>query len=481
MTLTGPFSQPNQVDPDKNNWSPTVGITYSPSGTSGLLAKLFGDKKSVIRTGYQIGYDSFFNNIASNAAVATPNVIATLSNSSVTSANPRGIPNWSTSMPTVARAPAPGDSQTLIIKNLVNPYYQRWSFGIQRELPANLLLDVSYVGSKGTKLFANEDLNPLVPSSMRITPANTSASAALQNRLDNLQGARLTRTNGGDSNYNALQIGLDRRLAKGLLLKVSYAYSKNIDNANDVFSLTNSNTPQNTALPSIYGGLHADRSVSQLDRTHRATFSYVYEFPWQKAQEGVVGRVAGGWQVSGVTTFESGVPMTVTNGADADGIGGNWDRPMFNPSGTPGVRAQYSASSATKYINPDAAGSPAIDPNTAMFIGLPAFSGASTPALTGNTGRNTLRLPGINNFNVNFFKGIRIAERFRAEFRAEFYNIWNHPQYGVGSVGPFAPNSNSQIGNIAAAVQTSAAGRFLQPQFMDGGARVIRYQLKLVF
>jgi outer membrane receptor protein involved in Fe transport len=107
VTLTGPYSQPNQVTPDKNNWAPAVGIAYSPSATSGLFGTLFGNKKSVIRTGYQIGYDSFFNNIASNAATATPNVIATLLNSTATTANPRGLPNLTSLLPTVARAPSP--------------------------------------------------------------------------------------------------------------------------------------------------------------------------------------------------------------------------------------------------------------------------------------------------------------------------------------------------------------------------------------
>jgi hypothetical protein len=113
-----------------------------------------------------------------------------------------------------------------------------------------------------------------------------------------------------------------------------------------------------------------------------------------------------------------------------------------------------------------------------MYVGLPAFPGTANPAPTGNLGRNTLRLPGINNFDVNFQKSIRVVERVNMQFRAEFYNLFNHPQYGVVSVSPFAPTN---AGNIAASVQTSPAGRFLQPPFMDGGTRVIRYQLRLVF
>ncbi len=160
VTLQGPYNQPDKVNADKNNFAPTVGIAYSPSFQSGPLGFLFGDKKSVVRTGYNIGYDSFFNNIASNAATSSPNLVSTLFNSTVTTTDPRGAANFSSRLPTTARALLPSDSQNLVDKNLVNPYNQHWSFGIQRELPGNFVLDVSYVGTKGTKLFAQEDLNP---------------------------------------------------------------------------------------------------------------------------------------------------------------------------------------------------------------------------------------------------------------------------------------------------------------------------------
>jgi hypothetical protein len=301
------------------------------------------------------------------------------------------------------------------------------------------------------------------------------AASNITPRLDALQGARLTRTNGGSSSYNSLQLSGSRRFAQGLLVQASYTYGKNIDNASEIFGVTNVNSPQNTSLPSIYGGLRIDRSVSFFDRTQRAVFSYLYYLPFLKNQTGVLGRVAGGWSFSGITTFETGIPVNISNGPDADGIGSNYDRPNFNPLGTPFTRAQPSASSPTGYINPDDGGK-AIDPKTAMFIGLPAFSG-SRPAPTGNLGRNTFRAPGINNFNVNFAKNVRIVERVKTEFRAEFYNLWNHPQYGSPSISPFSPTG----GTIQANVGTSPGSRFLQPQFMDGGGRVIRYQLRLTF
>lgn len=502
-TRLGPYALPNKVDPDNNNLAPVLGIAYSPSFSSGLKGWLFGEKKSVIRAGYQIGYDSFFNNIASNAATSSPNVIA---NSFVNTAAGRGTASNSTLLPRTASPLTPLDSQTLAISNLVNPYYQRWSLGIQRSLPFNLIVDASYVGSKGTKLYINEDLNPLVPAALRLnTPASypvctpgarlTAANAnaqfpvgsicPLSGRYDNIQGSRLIRTNGGSSIYHSGQLNITRRFADNFTLTGAYTYAKLIDNASEVFAVAATNQPQQAAVPSIFGGQARERAVSLFDRTHRASFTYVYELPFYREQNGLVGRVLGGWQVSGVTTLESGAPLTVVNGLDADGISGNNDRPDFNPNGVRGTRAiPYTATATVNpcgsavavgsvgyTTGPSASGS-CINPSTAQYIGLLAGIGR-----TGTLGRNTLRTPGINNFNVNVLKRIRITETTRFEFRTEFYNIFNHLQHGSGSVSPFSPGDSG----IAANVTTSALGQFLDPTFADGGGRVIRYQVKFTF
>ncbi len=149
QTFTGPYSQPDSVKGDKNNFAPTVGLAYSPAANSGILGKVFGDKKSVLRAGYQMGYDSFFNNIASNALASSPNLVSTNTPSTVSTANPRGLPNLSTAFPAVARPLSPLDSQTLVISNLVNPYYQRYSAGIQRELPDQIMLGSFLCGNEG--------------------------------------------------------------------------------------------------------------------------------------------------------------------------------------------------------------------------------------------------------------------------------------------------------------------------------------------
>ena len=502
-TFAGPFSQPNTVKNDKNNFSPTFGFAWSPSYTDGVLGKLLGDKKTVFRAGYQIGYDSFFNNIASNAATSSPNVVATNIPSN-TNNGPRGLANLSGNLPLVARPLSPLDGQTLVTSDLVNPYYQRWSAGFQRTLPFNLVLDASYVGSKGTKLFLNEDLNPTVPAPnparviplvtpTRITPAGFTGSTTctvgslgpppclISGRWDNLQGSRLIRTNSGSSSYHSGQFSLARRFSNGFTLTGAYTWSKFIDNASEVFGVAGNNQPQQAMFPSVFGGQRQERGISLFDRTHRASITYVYELPWFKEQRGFVGHVLGGFQLSGVTTFESGAPLNVFNGVDADGVAGNLDRPNFNPNGARGVRAVpvVSATGAiTGYTNPDNGNAP-IDPNTAQWIGLPVFNAnlVDSRQRFGTGGRNTLRTPGIENWNVNILKRIKIGESRQLELRTELYNILNHTQLTTGSVSPFSPGETG----IAATVSSSAAGQFLNPTFADGGGRVIRYQIKFIF
>ncbi|MEZ5354810.1 MAG: TonB-dependent receptor [Bryobacteraceae bacterium] len=477
VNFTGPFSDFTKVAADNNNWSPSLGLAYSPAARDGILGRILGDRKSVVRAGYQIGYDTFFNNIASNAQASSPNLLATQAVSSVSAQNPRGLPDFSSRLPQSARSPQPSDSQALTVSNLRNPYYQKWSFGVQREMPGQFLLDLSYVGTAGTRLFINEDANPVVPASLRITPVTNPPIPAsrLTGRLDNLQGSHATRTNGGHSTYNGLQFAANRRFFQGFQMRVSYAWSKLLDNASEIFSPATINSSSFAAVPAVFGGQAAERAFSVFDRTHRLAIAYTYELPWMKNQRGFVGRVAGGWAVAGITTFESGVPFNVANGLNADGIGGSGDRPIYNPNGERNVRAVPRASSPTGYINPDAGNAP-IDPARAEFIGLPAQSGPD-PAPTGNLGRNVRRTPGINNWDVTLTKSVRVAEGLHLQFRTEFFNFFNHPQYGSPSVSPFSPGE----GTFPSSVNTSGAGQFMNLTLADGGGRVVRYQLKLVF
>jgi len=478
-TRTGPFSQPNKVEKDTNNFAPSVGFAYSPSFEGGFLGFIFGENRSVIRGGYNIGYDSFFNNIASNAVASSPNTIVTTVTSTLTGANPRGLANFSSQFPTTAATVLPSSAQTLMSRNLVNPYYQRWSLGLQRQLPFNIVMDASYVGSKGTKLYINEDANPLVRPEQRITP--TGVTTGLTGRLDNLQGGRTVRTNGGSSSYHAGQVLVTRRFANNFQLTGAYTFSKLISNADEVFGIGIGSNTSVAAIPFILGGDRNERALSSFDRTHRASITYVIQSPFFDKQRGFVGKLLGGFQLGGITTWESGVPYTVFNGFDSDGVGGGNDRPTFNPAGQRGVRAVpvVSATGAiTGYINPEiiigttTGGSPIyqpIDPSTAQFIVNPTYTPglADSRVRVGNLGRNTERSNGINNWDMTVIKRTRLTERIFIDTRAEFFNVWNHPQFAAG---PSVANSLTQGLFLKAINPTSS-----------GGGRTIRYQVKLVF
>lgn len=477
VNFTGPFDKPNAVNRDNNNFGPTVGLAWAPKFSSGPLGWIFGDRKAVFRAGYQLSYDTFFNNIASNASTSSPNLVSTQVTSAVSAAEPRGLANLSLALPLVPRAVTPLDSQGLVVGNLVSPYTQRYSAGIQRELGGGTLFDLSYVGSKGTRLFLNEELNPSVPASLSIIPqtATPIPPSRLNARYDALQGRRAIRTNGGSSTYHALQTSLNRRFAKGLQAEIAYTWSKALDNGSEIFVFNS--LPAASQIPSIFGGQRQEKGLSLFDRTHRLSFNYYYELPFMKGQKGVAGRVIGGWAMSAFTAFETGVPLSVVNGVDADGWDGSGnDRPDLNPGGAAGVRAKICTTSPTGYCNPEAKNAP-IDPSAARYVQKPAFAG-TVPRASGNAGRNLERVPGIKNWNLNLMKTVNVNERFRFEFRTEFFNLFNTPQYTTPSVSPFAPSAQGLVGN---SVSATPDGRFLRPEFLDGGSRVIRYQLKLVF
>ncbi|MBM3723935.1 MAG: TonB-dependent receptor [Acidobacteria bacterium] len=478
VTLAGPYSQPNRVTADRNNFSPSVGLAWSPSKPAGPFRLLFGEKKGVLRMGYQMGYDSFFNNIASNAQASSPNLVATDTVSVVDTANPRGLAGLSGRLPVAPRALSPLDAQTLMLSNLVNPYYQKWSLGIQRELPAGTVLDVSYVGTKGTRLFINEDANPLVPPAFRIRPSNAPSTAPNSGRLDTLQGDRTVRTNGGSSNYHGLQTMVHRRFQRGFMAMFSHTWSKAIDNGSEIFATTVAPLSSLPAVPAFFGGQARERSVSFFHRDHRAVLTTVYDLPWMKSQQGFAGRVIGGWQVAAIYTYETGIPYSVVNGIDADGFGGATDRPNFNPNGRKGVRAVWNAASPTGYVNPDDRNTP-IDPSQARFLSLPACNVTANPrgCPTGNLGRNTERNNPLNVWNVNFMKTVNVNERYRFEFRTEMFNLFNKPQYGFLGASAFAPATGTILNNVASA----PSGQFANPQLLDAGGRMVRFQLKLLF
>lgn len=269
------------------------------------------------------------------------------------------------------------------------PYMQKWSLGVQRQLPAELLLDVSYVGSKGTHLIRSRDRNQPRPS---VAVASGQVSPNAVRPYPGFAGISTFETT-ADSIYHSMQTSLVRRFSRGISFQGSYTFSKTLDNTI---------TPVNA-----YASNRADRGLSGFDRTHVLTMSYVWELPFARGLQGPARKLLDGWQVSGINRFESGNPITVGISGDRAGVGTGGQRPDL-------VGAVNREKTLARWFTTEAFAVPAI-------------------GTFGNAGRGLVRGPGINNWDLSFSKRTALREGMSLQFRAEFFNLFNHAQFaGVG-------------------------------------------------
>jgi hypothetical protein len=432
------------VKTDNKDFGPAFGLAWTPAWQSNLLGRWLGGGKTVWRGGYQISYDSLPTQlIALGPAVSDPNAITTSSQAPSTG---RGTPGWLEQIPTVAGAPSTMDSLQPLDGNLLNPYTERWSFGFQRELSKVAFLDVSYVGSESHRLTTREDWNPRLPVGTA--------------RLYSNYGPVIVKTSDGNSSYNALQAQLEHRFAQGFQLSAAYTWSKMIDSTSDGVGAVNIQDPSNgnlTSVPVMYGGMKIDRAVSDFDRPQRVSIAYLWVIPgprrgWEKY-------TFGGWQLGGITIFQSGTPFSVANGFDRANFGDNEDRAdIGNPNAPLNTRAVLFSGCGTGYQNPDTL--TCVSRNDVHWVEGKGFPNGST------VGRNTLRTGGTNNFDVNLTKLIPLSETRRLELRWEALNAFNHPQY---------------VNVPAHSVVSSLPGYFLNRDYTDSGIRSMWAQVKLVF
>ncbi len=431
-----------EVRGDDNNFGPAFGFAWSPGPRSGFFRTLFGDAKTVGRGGYQISYDALFTQaIFLGPASTTPNAIST---STTAPATGRGLGDWMGRLPGAADAPRASDNEVAMDKDLRSPYTERWSFGFQRQLPHDLLLDISYIGSAGHKLLTKAEWNPLL-NGQRLYP--------------NL-GGRDIRTSQGNSAYHALQARSDRRFGHGYQLAASYTWSKFVDSTSEGAgnqNLQDADKQNRTSVAVSQGGLKLDRGPSDFDRTHRLTIVYLWAIPGPRS--GRWKHALGGWSIAGITTFQSGTPFSVANGTDRNNDGIVADRPDIGNAKAPiASRAVIFPGCSSGYRNPDTG--LCTSPTDVHWVEGIGFPNPST------VGRNTLRTGGTNNFDLNFTKSVAFHERGHIEFRCEALNAFNHPQF-------------VQVPQMS--VSGTPAGRFLNRDFTDSGIRSIWVQVKVLF
>ena len=288
-------------------------------------------------------------------------------------------------------SPAPNQGFFVVPSRNRLPYVQNYNLTYQRDLGGGLSFDLGYVGNLGRQLPYNRALNAASPG--------TGTPGRPFNALFGHSADVSLRAGGVNSNYNALQLNLSKRYSQGLAFTFAYAYSKSLDVGSDQPGFTN-----NLNLKRQYG-------PSNFDRTHLVTASHLYELPFGKGkpflkQNRIVAAIVGDWQLNGIFRLATGTPFTGTADATSCNCPGN---------------GQF-ADAIVSVTYPHGIGP-----------GQPWFSTSSfaapAPNRFGTAGRNTIRGPRLSNYDLSIFRVFPFTERFRLEYRAEFYNLTNTPHF----------------------------------------------------
>jgi len=482
------FTTPHKQITDTNNWAPRVSFAYTPH----FWQTLFGHDKTVIRAGYGIYYDNLFTNIVDNSAASSPNAISSSLTSVVPKGNTtsRGTANLSTVLSGFTPVITPRASVTSIVDNIVAPITHQWNFDIQRELPGSFVLTTSYVGTRGIRLFENDQFNPIDPNTGK--------------RIQPTLGSWTIRDNSGDSIYHGLDVKLDRRFTHGLLLRTSYTFSKLIDTGSEVFTTTGASSfPEDLTL----GNRGIDRGLSAFDHRHRLAVAYVYDIPKLRNDSNfgfkMLGQIVNGWQIAGTTAYQTGAPSTISDGFDNNGDGQASDRPSIANLGAPigawafqnsdgslcdGPTLLLTSIGCVPFLNGTLDQHGTTDKTqwtgTAITTGNVHFLVPATGF--GNLGRNTFIAPGRQDWTFALQRTIKLhSERHQLVFRTEMLNPFNHPNTGnpvttnLSGVSAFLlPGSTSSAGKIAPAAPDLT---FMNTAETVLGERDIRFWLKYQF
>jgi len=404
---------------DKNNFQPRFGFNWNPrTREDGILGFLTGGDKLVFRGGYAVTHDYTFINIALNVASSFPFVAAVSLAANTTFAGNASVPNAFARLPNVSNSGVnPNEfTRTIVGGDFRSPYYQSFSFEIQRELSRNVNFSVGYVGSKGSALFQTIDGNPrrlnVLAPNPPCTPTFTGPNPD-SCRVNSRQAVVRLRANAASSIYHSLQTSLNKRLSRGVSASVHYTWSSFIDTASEIFNPSSGEV----AVSQDSYNRSSDRARSTYDRPHRLTGNFVYELPWYQQQNGFMGRVLGGWQLNGFFTFQSGAPFTVLNGSDPAGALAGINS-LVGDAIRPNVNTNLPLSTMTI-------------PEILAAGGRSLFQLITASQRVGNAGRNILRADGINNVDFGIFKNTRIGENQRIQIRAELNNATNTRDFGI--------------------------------------------------
>ena len=443
----------NPADGSKKPFAPRIGFAFRLTD------------KTVLRGGYGIFFDSTETREIDNSGDIYPNVVRVSDNATQNAALPKLTDNMI--VPTVLHQVIPDPvtgayvdgSQffaVLISDHPQNPYTQNWTFSVQRELSKNTTLEANYVGNKGTHLLNRTNINqPFAAADPTICDPRTGGSLAncpIQARrpYQNITAGPgfLDSLWNGFSNYHAGNLKLEHRTGNAVIAAI-YTYSKSLDDKSAAAGVGAQGGGFSGHLNDHDQAL--DYGRSEFDTRHRFVASYVYSLPFGRGKRfgGNMNRAldaaVGGWQVGGVTTFQQGFPFSVT-APDQGGI----------------LNAFSQRADLVAGCDPTKGFSKSIHQwfNTSCFT-------APLAGAFGNSGRNILTQPGINNWDMNLGKTFTFTERVSFQFRAEAFNVFNHTQYGVNpNVGGAASSIANNVANTGVvpfgAIQSARPARVMQ-------------------
>jgi len=376
------------VNPNSNkNFGPRFGLAYDP----------FGNGKWAVRAGYGIFYDRTLNGIWEQNAFDDPPLVQT----SAINNNGTSSFNIFDNVQNGSAAPTPVTPVNIVVTGtpvFKVPSYQDFNLSVQHEVMRNTVLEVGYVGTKGVHLLGDIDLNqPTVAA--RLANPNSDANA-----LVNFPGFGSIRSRNPvfTSNYNSLQISLNRRMTNGLTLGVAYTYSK---------LLTTQSVDRDSGIQDTYN-VRAAYGLSTLNTPQIFILSYVYELPFFKNEHSWKGYVLGGWEIAGIANIQTGQSTTVTQGTDPFAtVANNFSGINLAREGLIQIRTNRSGD-----VN---------GPKTpAEFFNTGAFSLAS--GAFGNEAPGSVLGPGFQLWDTSLHKTFNLGERVRAQLRFESFNTFNH-------------------------------------------------------
>jgi hypothetical protein len=382
-----------------NNWKtfgPRIGFAYD----------LTGNGKTVVRGGVGIMYERLQGNDMYNAGANIPFSL-NVTNSSVTLENPSVLLSTGTA---AARPINPASITGLAIDNYKQPASYQYSAGFEHQLNARSVLSISYVGNQNRYQNDYRQINLPDESYLPALIAGQQYNTAPGLPYPGFNSINLS-TNEANSHYNSLQVDINSRI-HALTMRAFYTLSRTVDptlGGGGGADLANISNP--------YLGWKYDQGPGGYDRTHNGAVNFIYDIPlFQRSSNRFLRTAAGGWEVSGIVTMTSGLPINpqLTGGQSSNGL----------PNAT---------------NRPDKVSSVSYPHKAGEWFDTSAFA---MPALGawGNAGFNSLRGPGRDNWNLSLFKSFAFGEERRLELRAESFNVWNHTEFDAVSNAKGASN-----------------------------------------